>query len=467
MTAQDPRHDGSAEDRSRLAPLRRPLDALLARLACIDDAERTLDLQYYSWAPDAVGYLLMSRLIAAADSGVSVRILVDDIELRRSTRSVASLCLHPNIAIRVFNPWGLRSSRSIQGLEFALSYRRLNRRMHNKLLVADGERAVFGGRNVGDEYFGLSDGFNFVDFDALYAGPAVADLATLFEAYWDGPAAVSGANLNESVDQADLVATRELVAAELERRLPALGGVLATEAAPDRPYAEFVPLEAGSIRVVFDAVSGAQAEQPTQVVEALAATAEEATTELVIVTPFFVPDELDIEWYRGATGRGVRVRLLTNSLASNPGTISNSGLKRQREALLRAGVELYELRTDAAVKPEWETDPQSGRYLGLHAKLYVVDRRTVFVGSLNLDPRSMLINTETGVFLDNAELAEETAAVARRLMAPENSWQVSVGPHGDLTWTSDAEARTSQPARHPGQRLADLVLGWLPIKDHI
>jgi putative cardiolipin synthase len=339
--------------------------------------------------------------------------------------------------------------------------------MHNKLMVADGERAIFGGRNVGDEYFGLSDGFNFVDFDALYSGWAVADFAALFEAYWNGPVAVSGANLNESVYQADLVATRELVAAELDRHLPALSGVLAAQAASDRLHAEYVPLDAGSIRVVFDAVAGAHAEQPTQVVEALAATAEEATTELIIVTPFFVPDELDMDWYRAATSRGVRVRLLTNSLASNPGTISNSGLKRQREVLLRAGVELHELRTDAAVKPEWETDPQSGRYLGLHAKLYVVDRRTVFVGSLNLDPRSMLINTETGVVIDSAELAKETAAVARRLMASENSWRVSIGPDGNLRWTSDAETRASQPARHTGQRLADLILGWLPIRDQI
>lgn len=358
MTTHDSQADAGAEGCSRLAPLRRPLDALLERLACIDGAERTLDLQYYSWAPDAVGYLLMSRLIAAADRGVSVRILVDDIELRRSTRSVASLCLHPKIAIRVFNPWSLRSSRSIQGLELALGYKKLNRRMHNKLMVADGERAIFGGRNVGDEYFGLSDGFNFVDFEAMYAGPAVADFAVLFEAYWDSPDAVRGVDLDRSVGQADLVATRELVAAELERHPAALSGVLAAEAAPDRPHPTYTPLRAGSMRVVFDAVPGAQAAQPTQVVDALAATAEEATTELVIVTPFFVPDQLDLEWYRVATGRGVRVRLLTNSLASNPGTISNSGLKRQREALQRAGVELYELRTDAAVKPDWETDPQ-------------------------------------------------------------------------------------------------------------
>ncbi|MBG7606295.1 MAG: phospholipase D family protein, partial [Actinobacteria bacterium] len=138
----DLRAEGHLGQGTRLATLRRPSDALLARLTCIDGAERTLDLQYYSWAADAVGYLLIGKLIAAADRGVSVRILVDDIKLLRSTRSVASLCLHPNIAIRVFNPWHMRTSASIQGLEFALSFKRLNRRMHNKLMVVDGERAI-------------------------------------------------------------------------------------------------------------------------------------------------------------------------------------------------------------------------------------------------------------------------------------------------------------------------------------
>jgi putative cardiolipin synthase len=459
--------EGHPGEGARLATLRRPSDALLARLTFIDGAERTLDLQYYSWAADAVGYLLIDRLIGAADRGVSVRILVDDIKLRRSTRSVASLCLHSNIAIRVFNPWGMRTSASIQGLEFALSFKRLNRRMHNKLIVVDGERAIFGGRNVGDEYFGLSEVFNFVDFDALLIGPEVRDLTELFEAYWESPNAVPAATLDKPVTEIDLVETRDLIAAELEMRAPLLSAVLGDEAGPQRVIRADRSLAKGSVRVVFDAIGKPRGTETTQVVDALRETAESAETELIVVTPFFVPDDSDVEWYRKTVSRDVRVRLLTNSLASNPGTISNSGLKRQRAALVHAGVELFELRTDASSKHEWETPPQVGRYLGLHAKLYVIDRQTVFVGSLNLDPRSMQVNTETGVFFNDARLAGETADIAIQLMAPENSWSVNIGSDGRLLWSSDTDTRRRQPARHSRQRLVDLVFGLLPIRRHI
>ena len=161
------------------------------------------------------------------------------------------------------------------------------------------------------------------------------------------------------------------------------------------------------------------------------------------------------------------MRLLTNSLASNPGTISNSGLKKQRAALVDAGVELFELRADAAAKHEWETSPQVGRYLGLHAKLFVFDGGTVFVGSLNLDPRSMLINTETGVFVEDSQLGAEISHLALRLMAPENSWRVTVGSEGGLLWSNDTEIRRRQPARHSRQRFTDFVFGLLPIRRHI
>jgi putative cardiolipin synthase len=464
----DLRPKGHPGQGARLATLQRPSDALGARLACIDGAARTLDLQYYSWAADGVGYLFIDRVVAAADRGVSVRILVDDINLLRSTRSVASLCVHPNIEIKVFNPWGMRTSASIQGLEFALSLKKLNRRMHNKLMVVDGERAIFGGRNVGDEYFGLDEVFNFVDFDAFLAGPEVRDLAELFEAYWESPGAVPGSALTKSVvTEVDLLETRGLIAEELVLRAPLLGAIVGDEAGSQQEIPVGRPLAIGSVRVVFDAVAEPTGRETTQVVDALRETAELAGTDLIIVTPFFVPDDDDIDWYRRTVSRGVRVRLLTNSLASNPGTISNSGLKKQRAAVVDAGVELFELRADAAAKHEWEISPQVGRYLGLHAKLFVFDGGTVFVGSLNLDPRSMLINTETGVFVEDSQLGAEISHLVLRLMAPENSWRVTVGSEGGLLWSNDTEIRRRQPARHSRQRFTDFVFGLLPIRRHI
>ncbi len=454
--------------RSRIVPLRCPSDGLVARLALIDAAERTLELQYYLWDSDAVGYLLLSRLIAAADRGVSVRLLVDDLKFRGRTRSIASLCLQPNMEIRVFNPFDKRSNAATQGLEFIRRFARLNQRMHNKLLVADDERAIFGGRNIAEEHFGLGEDFNLIDYDLLLSGVEVTDLAHVFDTYWESPTSVSGAVLDESVTDVDLAATKALVAEELEKAIPTLSTVLAEERAWDhRVESISIPLGEDTFNVVFDAPEVSQETRPDQVIEALQKVVDSAERDLVVVTPFFVPNENDVEWYQRMVDRGVRVRILTNSLASNQGTISNSGLNKQRLGVVKAGVELHELRTDAADKARWETPPQVARYLGLHAKFYAIDRERVFLGSVNLDPRSKFVNTEMGVLIQNAELAEETVDAIVRLMTPDNAWQVEIGPDDRLQWRSDTETRRRQPARSWSQRLADAFYGLLPIRDYI
>jgi putative cardiolipin synthase len=437
-------------------------------LALIDAAERTLELQYYLWDSDAVGYLLLGRLIAAADRGVSVRLLVDDLKLRSRTRSIASLCLHPNLEIRVFNPFDKRSNAAAQGVEFVRRFARLDQRMHNKLLVADNERAIFGGRNIAAEHFGLGERFNLVDYDLLLSGAEASDLSQVFETYWENSSSVPGAALDGSVSEADLAAMRALIAEEVEKGTATLATVLADESAWDgRVGSISIPLAKDTFSVVSDTPEVSPDTQPAQVIEALRTAVGAAERDLVVVTPFFVPTETDVEWYQRIVDRGVRVRILTNSLASNQGTISNSGLNKQRLAVVKAGVELHELRTDAAAKSEWETPPQVARYLGLHAKLYAIDRESVFLGSVNLDPRSKFVNTEMGVLVDNAELAEVTAEAIIRLMTPDNAWQVEIGPDDRLQWRNDTETLSRQPARGAGQRLADSFFGLLPIRDYI
>jgi putative cardiolipin synthase len=466
-----PEWDAASADavsRSRIAPLRRPSDGLVARLDLIDGAARTLDLQYYLWDSDAVGYLLLSRMIAAADRGVVVRLLVDDLKLRSRTRSIASLCLHPNMEVRVFNPFSQRSNAVTAGLEFIRRFARLDQRMHNKLLVSDDERAIFGGRNIAAEHFGLDGKFNLIDFDLLLSGAEVSDLSHVFDTYWKSPSSVSGTTLTESVTDVDLAATKALIAEELKKGTPTLSTILAEEG-PWHHQVDTVsiPLAAGTFSVVSDAPGVSQDTQPEQVIEALKRNVDSAERDLVVVTPFFVPSKRDVEWYQRMVDRGVRIRILTNSLASNQGTISNSGLSKQRLAVVKAGVELRELRTDAAVKSEWETPPQVARYLGLHAKLYVIDRQRVFLGSVNLDPRSKFINTEMGVLIQNGELAEVAADAIVRLMTPDNAWQVEIGPDDGLQWRSDTQTQHRQPARGWGQRLADKFYGLLPIRDYV
>ena len=454
--------------RSRVVPLRRPSDGLVARLALVDGAVGRLDLQYYLWVSDAVGYLLLSRLIAAADRGVSVRLVVDDLKLRSRTRSIASLCLHPNIEVRVFNPFRARSSAFAQGVEFIRRFATLDERMHNKLLIADYEHAIFGGRNIAAEHFGLGDDFNLVDYDLLLSGADLSDLSRIFEAYWQSPATVSGEALDESVAPSDLEATRALISEELKRRLPILATVLAeADTWHSRASAMAIPLDEGALSVVADAPQVSQDTRPVQVIEALRTAVDGAVQDLVVVAPFFVPSDKDVEWYQRIVGRGVRVRVLTNSLASNQGTISNSGLNKQRLAVVKTGVELRELRTDAAVKPDWETPPQVARYLGLHAKLYVIDRESLFLGSVNLDPRSKFVNTEMGVLIRSAELAKTTADAIVRVMSPDSAWQVEIGPDDLLRWRSDTKTLRRQPARGIGQRVTDTMYGLLPIRDYV
>lgn len=166
---------------SQVTPLRTPADGLLSRLALIDHARRSVDAQYYLWDSDAVGYLLLSHLIDAADRGVVVRLLVDDLKLRRRSRGIASLCLHPNIDVRVFNRWKHRSNVGSQGLKFVARFGKLDHRMHNKLMIGDEKRAIVGGRNIADEHYGLATAYSLVDFDWLMEGPPVADLSAVFE----------------------------------------------------------------------------------------------------------------------------------------------------------------------------------------------------------------------------------------------------------------------------------------------
>ena len=457
-----------AVSRSFLAPLRRPSDGLVARLALIDGAVRTLDLQYYLWDSDAVGYLLLDRLIEAADRGVFVRLLVDDLKFRGRTRAIAALCLHPNMEVRVFNPFSKRSSAITHGLEFIRRFARLDQRMHNKLLVADDEFAIFGGRNIAAAHFGLDEEFNLVDSDVLLSGVEVAGLSDVFHTYWESPSSVPGSALGESVSEADRVATQALIARELEKRIPILATVLADVGTwDDRLRSIIFPLDEDAFRVVCDSPEVSQDAQPVQVVESLRRAVDSADRDLVVVTPFFVPSDIDVEWYRQIVNRGVRIRILTNSLASNQGTISNSGLNKQRLAIVQAGVELHELRTDAATKSEWEIPPRVARYLGLHAKQYVIDRERVFMGSVNLDPRSKFVNTEMAVMIQNAELAKVTADAILRHTMLENAWRVEVGPDGRLQWRSDSETLRRQPARGKGQRLADALFGLLPIRRYI
>ena len=444
-------------------------DALLWRLALVDSARGSIDLQYYVWFGDKAGQLLMARVIAAADRGVKVRLLFDDlntllhdmgsVELRDA--ALAMIDRHPNIEIRVFNAW---RSRDLLGraTEAAAEFERLNRRMHNKQMIADNRVAVIGGRNIGDEYFGLNTGFNFHDLDVLGVGPVARQASSVFDRYWNSdwvrriPLGEAGALAPER-SAAEAQALEELQADARARLL------LAGRQSWAKELVELGSmLKPGRSAVHTDSPSRA-ASVHNHVPEAFRALMRSASSEVLITNAYIIPDANFMADLRELAGRGVRIRILTNSLASHDVPAVNSHYEGWRRPILATGAELFEFRPDAAIKGSIvEFPPFRGHFAGLHTKAMVIDRSRSFIGSMNLDPRSEIINAEMGVIIDSEPLAAALAAAMERDMSPANSWRVQLQSDGGLRWIGDGETRSMQPARGFMQRIENLVFKLFP-----
>jgi cardiolipin synthase C len=444
-------------------------DALAWRLAAIDSAQHSLDLQYYVWFGDNVGQLLMARVVAAADRGVRVRVLFDDLntllrdmghlELRDAT--LARIDRHPRIEIRVFNAW---SERGLLGraAESLWDFERLNRRMHNKQMVADNRLAILGGRNIGDEYFGLHHEFNFHDLDVLGVGPVAREASAVFDRYWNSPWVRRLANSGSAsgpIEPSDGERTA-LAALETDARARlVLAGQRSWLAELDELREVLVP---GRSAVHADSPSRAPG-QRNHTPEAFRALMLSARHEVLITNAYIIPDAALVSDVASLTARGVRVRVLTNSLASHDVPAVNSHYEAWRGPLLRAGAQLHEMRADPAMKAKLiDTPPVSGRFAGLHTKAMVIDRSRSFVGSMNLDPRSEVLNAEMGIVIDSEPLAKQLAEAMDRDMQGANSWRVQLDAQGHLHWVSDAGTVREQPARSAWQRVENLVFKLFP-----
>lgn len=443
-------------DRSRLA--------FESRLALVDGASVSLDVQYFIWQEDATGHLLASRLLAAADRGVRIRVLLDDFSVSSQSGEVMHLDAHPSIDVRVFNPWASRGLRIVKGLEFLSRPRELNRRMHNKALVADNRFAIVGGRNIGDRYFGLFEGFVQNDLDVLVAGPLVADVSASFDAYWNDARAYPVGVLHGTRNGVrELAATRSL----LDKAVADHAEVLAVFRAGGGAgrFLEGLPewQASGPGKLLYDSplILDPCQKRLYPDFKRLVASAER---EVLLSSPYFIPDRGFVELIRSLTARGVRVAIVTNSLESNNHALAHTAYKQLRRKVLGAGAELYELRADAAALADYRTPPVLPAALGLHGKAVVVDGTRAFVGSPNVDPRSMVLNTEIGVVADSAALAGRLRELLVRDMAPENAWRVTMDGDGWLTWSNGARSVKRQPARHFRQRLEEFFLNLLPLK---
>ena len=434
-------------------------DGLMARLALIDSATTSLDIQTYLWYPDNVGRLILERAVEASKRGVFVRLIVDDLLTVGLDQTIYELEQQPNIEIRLFNPWESRGTLSRAG-EMIAQMERLNTRMHDKLVIADGNAAVVGGRNLGDHYFGLSHDFNFHDLDVLGFGHVARQSNDMFDSFWNSEWVTTAANLDVEPDPEFIerewrnLREKNRAAEELE----AFGvepadwtGVLA------RLEDE---LRIGTSDLIYDEASADDIAQnvATQMFGLLGMAQE----ELLITNAYIVPGQPAIDFVKRLTDRGVRVRILTNSLASHDVPAVNSHYKDWRDDFILAGAELYELRADPEIQSVVDVPPVSGKFVGLHTKAFVVDRQHAFIGSMNFDPRSFAINTEAGAFIHSPGLAEDLARVMERDMAPENAWQVLLDDKGKPYWVNSEETVYKQPARSGSQRVMDAIFRILP-----
>ncbi len=457
-------------DYSGFSLLERSDRALLWRLTLIDSARHSIDLQYYVWFGDTLGRLMMDRVMKAADRGVKVRILFDDLNtmlhdmthVEMRDELLARIDRHPNIQIRVFNPWDDRSLFG-RGAGMATDFKRLNRRMHNKQMVVDNRVAIIGGRNLGDEYFGLNPEFNFHDLDVLGVGPVARQASQVFDRYWNSdwvraiPKTVPASEIPAEGELSrsaikDMMANPSLVAIEAHRtdwtaQIAGLPGLLA----------------AGRSQVHTDSPSRS-AETHNHMPDAIRALMRSAKSELLITNAYIIPDANLMADLQELGGRGVKVSILTNSLASHDVPAVNSHYEKWREPILATGAQLFELRPDAEMRGELaEIAPLRAEFVGLHTKAMVIDRQRAFIGSMNLDPRSEILNSEMGVIVDSPPLAEKLAERMLRDMDGANSWQVVRANDDALRWRSRAGELTSQPARSFSQRIQNVIFKAFPV----
>lgn len=460
-----PGHDGL----SGIHPLADARDAFAARVLLTRSAAATLDVQYYIWRHDVTGTLLLKALLDAADRGVRVRMLLDDHGTAAVDRELAALNTHPQVEVRLFNPFMVRVPK-YSG--FLTDFRRLNRRMHNKSFTVDNQVTIVGGRNIGDEYFAATDGPVFADLDVLAVGPVVDAVSRDFDRYW----------ASASSYPADMILGRpDAGALEQFRTVGTVVG--STEAAESylrvmRETDFLQALMSGQLtfewavtRVLSDdpAKGLAKAPRRAHLMPQLRAVIDTPGRSVDLVSPYFVPTAAGVEAFAELVRQGVRVRVLTNALEATDVAVAHAGYVKYRKDLLAAGVSLFELRN-----PQREGDlnlrvvgPFGSSGSSLHAKTFAIDGERIFVGSFNFDPRSINLNTELGVIIESRRLARQVADAFENSI-PLQAYELELSEDGRVSWIerSDEGVRIHrwEPGTDPVQRLGVRLLSILPIE---
>ncbi len=456
--------------------LQDPVDAIAARVALADSADRSLDLQYYIWHDDLTGRELAAALLKAADRGVRVRVLLDDLGTNADDQVLLAVSSHPNIKIRLFNPV---ASRQFKSIGTALEFSRVDRRMHDKAMIADNEAAILGGRNIGDEYFGASPLVAMGDLDVLIHGPIVRNVSNVFDQFWNADSSYAIEQLvGHPADASALADYRAKLGAYIESEHNAPYIVEARQHMAAILQEGAAGFSWGQATLLYDdpaKVTRDPNDLQGHLMTRFAALNLKPEHDMLIISPYFVPGKEGVDWIREQTAHGVKVTVLTNSLAATDVVAVNAGYQHYREDLLDAGVHLYELKPTGSRKVKSEHKFFGSSKASLHAKTYVFDRQSIFIGSMNLDPRSSRLNTEIGVLCNSPEIAGQVIDDVEPNL-DVNAWRVEqrTDPDGKkhIVWIDTTEDGTvteldTEPGTSFTKRASIWFLGLLPIESEL
>lgn len=454
---------------SGIYPLFDPHDAYAARALLAFAAQKTLDVQYYIWRGDTTGTLMLGTLLQAAERGVRVRLLIDDNGITGLDDTLAALNAHANIEVRLFNPFVLRWPKP---LGFLTDFSRLNRRMHNKSFTVDNQVTIIGGRNVGDEYFGATQDVLFADLDVMAVGAVVQDVSKDFDRYWASQSAYPVDSLIKTGGQEALEAFQSrLQEAEAQPRAKDYQQVLReSDLVSHLVRGELDFQWARTTMISDDPAKALGPVSPEQLmVWQMDQVLGKPTRQVDLVSSYFVPTAAGVRAFEGMMERpGMKVRVLTNSLAATDVTAVHAGYAKRRKALLQAGVQLWELRPTLDKPTRHGSGPFGSSGSALHAKTFAVDGKRLFVGSFNFDPRSVNLNTELGFIIESSEMAQALSRSFEETL-PYRSYRVELDKEGGLVWIQLNEDGTqrffhTEPNASIWRRAGVGVLSILPIE---
>jgi len=439
--------------------------ALDWRLRAIDSATESIIFQSFLWAVDTVGQSMEQHLLSAADRGVHVRILMDDTFLLGANAATAVLQSHPNIEYRIYNPFKQRSdSFAMRQILNLAEFHRLDHRMHNKVMVVDNRVAIIGGRNIADEYFGFHETGNFRDVELLAGGGIVQAISAGFDLYWNNEwsfpvddyiePAPSGSDLN-SVRHGQLL-DESVHREESEQVRARLWKEVAARAVSGEPV---MFLDQPAVGNPADPENA-----PVQLEKDIVKLIDSANDEIRIVSAYLIPTGEFEAVIERAENRGVEVHILTNSIRSNNHLTAHSAYRNHIRQLLEHGADLHEVRVDARDRAIYMQAPLEDKTLALHAKLMLVDKEKVFIGSANFDPRSLRMNTETGLLIHSEELAQQVHDAIFIDFLPQNSWHLRIDESGQVQWVSDEQKLNHIPSQSYMQSIEDWFFARLPIE---